>query len=86
MERQKSRPGAADIYVPPEEHWPVNLVSVNYRKQTERNVTAKHVGSVTLSRSFVFVNCASISAFISDPVFNVLFYIPERATPLLTIA
>ena len=49
MERQKSRPGAADIYVPPEEHWPVNLVSVNYRKQTERNVTAKHVGSKSMS-------------------------------------
>ena len=30
----------------------------------------------------VFVNCASISAFISDPVFNVLFYIPEGNSPL----
>ena len=38
MERQKSRPGAADIYVPPEEHWPVNLVSVSYRKMLLRNI------------------------------------------------
>ena len=35
-----------------------------------------------LSTPFVFVNCASISAFISDPVFNVLFYIPEGYSPL----
>ena len=32
--------------------------------------------SVSLSTSFVFVNCASIS------VFNVLFYIPEGYSPL----
>ena len=38
--------------------------------------------NVTLSTPFVFVNCASISAFISDPVFNVLFYIPEGNSPL----
>ena len=38
--------------------------------------------TVALSRSFVFVNCASISAFISDPEFNVLFYIPEGNSPL----
>ena len=35
---------------------------------------------VTLSIPFVFVNCASISAFISDPVFSALFYIPENYT------
>ena len=37
---------------------------------------------VALSIPFVFVNCASISAFISDPVFKVLFYIPEGSSPL----
>ena len=41
-----------------------------------------HKRGVTLSTPFVFVNCASISAFISDPVFNVLFYIPEGNSPL----
>ena len=41
--------------------------------------------NVTLSTSFIFVNCASISAFISDPVFNVLFYIPEGNSPLTTV-
>ena len=41
-----------------------------------------HMDSVMLSTPFVFVNCASISAFISDPVFNVLFYIPEGNSPL----
>ena len=40
------------------------------------------VSIVVLSRSFVFVNCASISAFISNPVFNVLLYIPEGNSPL----
>ena len=33
-----------------------------------------------------FVNCASISAFISDPMFSSLFYIPEGYTPLLSAA
>ena len=28
-----------------------------------------------------FVNCASISEFISDPVFSALFYIPGDYTP-----
>ena len=37
---------------------------------------------VTLSTPFVFVNCASFSMFISDPVFKVLFYIPEGYSPL----
>ena len=29
-----------------------------------------------------FVNCASISAFISDPVFRVVLYIPECSLPI----
>ena len=37
---------------------------------------------VTLSTSFIFGNCASISAFLWDPVFNVLFNIPEGYTTL----
>ena len=40
------------------------------------------LGSVTLSTSFISVNCASMSAFISDPVFKVLFYIQEGYSPL----
>ena len=46
------------------------------------NHIQKFIKSVTLSTPFVFINCASISAFISDPVFNVLFYIPEGNSPL----
>ena len=29
-----------------------------------------------------FVNCASISAFVSDPVFRVVLYIPECSLPI----
>ena len=50
--------------------------------QSKDKLFFQRKGDVTLSTSFVFINCASISAFISDPVFNVLFYIPEGNSPL----
>ena len=45
--------------------------------QSKDKLFFRRKGDVMLSTPFVFVNCASISAFISDPVFNVLFYVPE---------
>ena len=50
--------------------------------QSKDKLFFRRKGDVTLSTSFVFDNCASISVFISDPVFNVLFYIPEGNSPL----
>ena len=50
--------------------------------QSKDKLFFQRKGDVTLSTSFVFVNCASISAFISDPVFKVLFYIQEGYSPL----
>ena len=42
----------------------------------------QYIRIVTLSTSFIFVYCTSISVFISDPVFKVLFDIPEGYSPL----
>ena len=42
----------------------------------------KHTKLAIVTLSTSFVNCASISEFLSDPMFCVLFYIPEGYTPL----
>ena len=52
--------------------------------QSKDRLFFRRKGDVMLSTPFVFVNCASISAFISDPVFNFLFYIPEGNSLLTT--
>ena len=52
--------------------------------QSKDKLFFRRKGDVMLSTPFIFVNCAFISAFISDPVFNVLFYIPEGNSLLTT--
>ena len=56
----------------------------NGKKLHVTSTTGKSVKVVALSRSFVFVGCASVSAFVLDPVFGVLFYIPEGNSLLTT--
>ena len=72
------------IPTPPVHRTPVYLVYPNWYRHLVMATKqgSLHPTGVALSRSFVFVNCASISAFISDPVFKFLFYIPQGSSPL----